>query len=88
MKGTASLNSYDDYSVVSSIRADHMSFQQGGRRISDLNVAGTAVMDPHAIALNDFSPVVLGALWHGKTSALQQTFLEEMQLRAKRLAKS
>jgi len=41
-----------------------------------------------AIALNDFSPVVLGALWHGKTSALQQTFLEEMQLRAKRLAKS
>ena len=32
-----------------------------------------------------FAPVVVGALWRGKTSALLQTFLDEMQLRAKRL---
>jgi DNA-binding transcriptional LysR family regulator len=53
-----------------------------------VSVPGAAIsVKVRAVALNDFSPVVLGALWHGKTSALQQTFLEEMQLRAKRLIK-
>ncbi len=33
----------------------------------------------------DFAPVVVGALWRGKISALLQAFLDEMQLRAKRL---
>jgi DNA-binding transcriptional LysR family regulator len=33
----------------------------------------------------EFAPVSVGALWRGKTSALQQAFLDEMQLRAKRL---
>jgi len=55
---------------------------------------GVSVMVPRAMTsakvrvlpLSDFSPVVLGALWQGKTSPLQQTFLDEMQLRAKRLA--
>jgi DNA-binding transcriptional LysR family regulator len=37
-----------------------------------------------AIPLPDFAPVVLGAIWRGKTSALLQAFLNEMQLRAKR----
>ena len=35
---------------------------------------------------SDFSPVVVGALWRGKTSALLQAFLDELQLRAKRVA--
>lgn len=39
-----------------------------------------------ALLLPDFTPVVLGAMWHGKTSALLQAFLDEMQLRAKRFA--
>jgi DNA-binding transcriptional LysR family regulator len=39
-----------------------------------------------AVPLPDFAPVVLGAMWRGKTSALLQTFLDEMQLRAKRFA--
>ena len=39
-----------------------------------------------ALPLPDFSPVVMGALWRGKTSALLQAFLDELQLRAKRLA--
>jgi DNA-binding transcriptional LysR family regulator len=39
-----------------------------------------------AIPLPGFDPVVLGALWRGKSSALLQAFLDEMQLRAKRLA--
>lgn len=41
-----------------------------------------------AIALpkQDFAPVVVGALWRGKTSALLQAFLDELRLRAKRLA--
>ena len=38
------------------------------------------------LPLPDFAPVVLGALWRGKTTALLQVFLDEMQLRAKRLA--
>jgi DNA-binding transcriptional LysR family regulator len=33
-----------------------------------------------------FAPVAIGALWRGKSSVLLQTFLAEMQLRAKRLA--
>lgn len=33
----------------------------------------------------EFEPVVIGALWRGKTSALLQAFLDELQLRAKRL---
>jgi DNA-binding transcriptional LysR family regulator len=39
-----------------------------------------------AVPLPDFAPVVLGAIWRGKTSALVQAFLDEMQLRAKRFA--
>lgn len=38
------------------------------------------------LPLPGFSPIVLGALWRGKVSALLQTFLDELQLRAKRLA--
>src|SRR5439155_23054412 len=38
-----------------------------------------------AIPLPDFDPVVMGALWRGKTSGLLQAFLDELQLRAKRL---
>jgi DNA-binding transcriptional LysR family regulator len=34
----------------------------------------------------EFPPVIMGALWRGKTSALLQAFLDELQLRAKRLA--
>jgi DNA-binding transcriptional LysR family regulator len=39
-----------------------------------------------AVPLPDFPPVILGALWRGKTFALLQAFLDEFQLRAKRLA--
>jgi DNA-binding transcriptional LysR family regulator len=37
------------------------------------------------VPLQDFSPVVMGALWRGKTSSLLQAFLDELQLHAKRL---
>jgi DNA-binding transcriptional LysR family regulator len=33
----------------------------------------------------EFAPVMIGALWRGKPSALVQAFLEELKLRAKRL---
>ena len=36
------------------------------------------------VRLPDFEPIVLGVLWRGKTSALLQAFLNEVQLRAKR----
>jgi len=39
-----------------------------------------------AVPLPDFAPVILGALWRGKTSALLQAFVEELQLRAKRFS--
>jgi DNA-binding transcriptional LysR family regulator len=38
------------------------------------------------VPLPNFEPVVVGALWRGKPSALVQAFLDEMQLRAKRLS--
>lgn len=38
------------------------------------------------VPLPDFPPIVLGVLWRGKTSALLQAFLDELQLRAKRFA--
>lgn len=38
------------------------------------------------LSKTDFAPVVVGALWRGKSSALLQAFLDELQLRAKRLA--
>jgi DNA-binding transcriptional LysR family regulator len=38
------------------------------------------------LAPTQFAPVVIGALWRGRPSALVQAFLAEMQLRAKRLA--
>ena len=55
---------------------------------------GVSVQVPHArvsptvrvLPLPDFAPLTLGALWRGKVSALLQAFLDEMQLRAKRLA--
>jgi len=37
-----------------------------------------------AVPLPGFAPVVVGVLWRGKTSALLQAFLDELQLRAKR----
>ncbi len=54
---------------------------------------GLSVLVPNArpsdnvrvIPLPDFAPVIMGALWRGKTSALLQAFLDELQLRAKRL---
>ena len=37
------------------------------------------------VPLPGFDPVIMGALWRGKSSPLLQAFLDEMQLRAKRL---
>ena len=39
-----------------------------------------------ALPLPGFAPVIMGALWQGKISPLLQIFLDELQLRAKRLA--
>jgi DNA-binding transcriptional LysR family regulator len=38
------------------------------------------------LPLANFAPVHVGALWRGKSSALLQVFLDELQVRAKRLA--
>ena len=38
------------------------------------------------VPLPGFDPVIMGALWRGKSSTVLQAFLDEMQLRAKRLA--
>jgi DNA-binding transcriptional LysR family regulator len=39
-----------------------------------------------ALPLEGFDPVIMGALWRGKSSALLQAFLDELQLRAKQLS--
>jgi DNA-binding transcriptional LysR family regulator len=38
-----------------------------------------------ALSLTGFAPAIMGALWHGKPSAVQQAFLDEFRSRAKRL---
>jgi DNA-binding transcriptional LysR family regulator len=38
------------------------------------------------LPLEGFEPVVMGALWKGKSSALLQAFLDELHVRAKRLS--
>jgi DNA-binding transcriptional LysR family regulator len=38
------------------------------------------------LSKTEFAPVIMGALWRGKTSALLQAFLDELRLRAKRFA--
>ncbi len=45
---------------------------------------GRTLPNVRLIPLPDFAPVVLGVLWRGKSSALLQAFLDELQLRAKR----
>jgi DNA-binding transcriptional LysR family regulator len=40
------------------------------------------------VPLPDFTPVIVGVLWRGKTSSLLQAFLDELQLRAKRFLQS
>ena len=54
VKGTASLNANNDYSVAGRIKAEHLSFRQGGQRIGGVNMVGAVALDPHAISLNDF----------------------------------
>lgn len=46
----------------------------------------SASEEVRALPLPGFAPVVMGALWRGKTSAMLQAFLDELQLGAKRLA--
>ena len=46
---------------------------------------GRMLSEVRSVPLPNFEPVVVGALWRGKTSALLQACLDEMQLRAKRL---
>ncbi len=46
---------------------------------------GKAPTNVRAMPLPDFAPVVMGALWRGKTTPLIQGFLEELQARATRL---
>jgi len=46
----------------------------------------TLLPNVRCVPLPGFEPVVLGVLWRGKTSALLQAFLDELQLRAKRFA--
>jgi len=57
-----------------------------GIGVSVLVPRGSISPDVRALPLPDFAPVIMGALWQGKTSALLQIFLDELQLRAKRLA--
>ena len=38
-----------------------------------------------ALPLNDFTPLVIGAMWRGKATPLLQAFLEEAKLRAREM---
>ena len=47
---------------------------------------GKLSSDVRMVPLTGFDPVIMGALWRGKSSALLQAFLDELQLRAKQLS--
>jgi len=55
---------------------------------------GLSVQVPHGrlspnvrvMPLDGFDPVIMGALWRGKSSSLLQAFLDELQLRARQLS--
>ena len=68
VKGAARLNANNDYSVVSTIQAEHVSFEQDGRRISGVNMVGAAALDRHVISLNDFRMTAYGAEIRGNAS--------------------
>ena len=58
-----------------------------GIGLSPLMVPKTKVLPGlRVLPLEGFEPVVMGALWKGKTSALLQAFLDELHVRAKRLS--
>jgi DNA-binding transcriptional LysR family regulator len=56
-----------------------------GVGVSVLVPKGVISPNVRVVPLPGFEPVVMGALWRGKTSAMLQAFLDELQLRAKRL---
>jgi DNA-binding transcriptional LysR family regulator len=62
----------------------------GGFGIGVSVLAPKAAMAPgvRIVPLPEFAPVVMGALWRGKTSAVLHALLDELQLGAKRLAQS
>jgi DNA-binding transcriptional LysR family regulator len=59
-----------------------------GIGLSVLVPKSTPVPNVRSVPLpeSQFAPVLVGALWRGKTSALLQAFLNEFQLRAKQLS--
>jgi DNA-binding transcriptional LysR family regulator len=56
-----------------------------GVGLSVLVPKGRMAANVRIVPLPDFPVVVMGALWRGKSSALLQAFLDELQLRAKQL---
>jgi DNA-binding transcriptional LysR family regulator len=56
-----------------------------GIGVSVLMPKASSPAEVRVLPLPDFAPVVMGALWRGKTSALLQAFLEALQTRAKQL---
>jgi DNA-binding transcriptional LysR family regulator len=56
-----------------------------GIGLSVLAPKATLSLNIRALPLPGFAPVVVGALWRGRPSALLQAFLAQMQVHAKRL---
>ena len=57
-----------------------------GIGLSVLVPKGAVSPNVRVVSLPDFAPVIMGALWRGKISALLQAFLDALQLRAKQLS--
>ena len=57
-----------------------------GIGLSVLVPKGAVSPNVRVVPLPDFAPVIMGALWRGKISALLQAFLDALQLRAKQLS--
>jgi len=57
-----------------------------GIGVSVLVPKGKVSPSLRVVPLPDFPPVIMGALWRGKSSPLLEAFVGELQLRAKRLA--
>ena len=59
--GTARLNASNDYEVAGNLRAEDLSFQQGGRRIGNINLLSAVHMNPRRVDLQGLRLTALGA---------------------------
>ncbi len=66
--GQAKLDSGNNYQVNGNIQATGVSFQQGGQRITNVNLYSALALDPHNLNLNGLRLAAFGGQFEGNAS--------------------